>query len=142
VRWFWFAALISMAASAWSMEIYRSIDEHGNIIYSDRPQGANAEPILIAAPRPVSRPDQAPAATAPSHSVPPELEPLTAEIDRDPTAEERASACRTARERLELYVTARRLYRTLPDGEREYLDSREIDQARAAAAADVQTWCG
>jgi hypothetical protein len=33
------------------------------------------------------------------------------------------------------------LFRTLPNGEREYLSDAEIDEAKAKAAADVEASC-
>jgi hypothetical protein len=139
VRLFWFATLMLVATSLSGNEIYRSVDKDGNLIYSDRPQGADAEPILLAAPRPPTRPPASESRTG--QPEPPSPEPLMAEIEREPTADERAQICLAARERLELYTSARRLFRNTQDGEREYLDSDEMDAARASAAADVQTWC-
>ena len=55
--------------------------------------------------------------------------------------EERASLCESARDRLERYETAHRLYRPLEDGEREYLSDEELDAERAAARQSVDEWC-
>jgi hypothetical protein len=57
-------------------------------------------------------------------------------------AAERARNCALAQERAERYRISRRLYRSLPNGEREYLSDAELDEARAKAEADVGNWCG
>ena len=56
-------------------------------------------------------------------------------------ANERAANCDKAREQLESYDSSRRLYRPLPNGEREYLSDEEIDATRADARAQVREWC-
>jgi hypothetical protein len=56
-------------------------------------------------------------------------------------AERRAENCAIARGRVERYSISHRLYRSLPDGEREYLSDAEIDEARARAEADTKEWC-
>ena len=56
-------------------------------------------------------------------------------------AQRRAENCEIARDRAQRFAVSHRIYRTLPDGEREYLSSEEIDEARARADADVQEWC-
>lgn len=125
-------------------EVYRYVDEDGNVSYSDRPVGANAEQIVISTQTPTvaaapAQPggDSADAAGLPEETVQRER--------REPTpeerAEDRAANCTIARERVERYAISRRLFRPLPDGEREYLSDAEIDEARARAAADVEEWC-
>jgi hypothetical protein len=56
-------------------------------------------------------------------------------------ATQRAANCKTAKERLNAYNTAHRLYRELEDGEREYLDDDQTDTARADAHQLVSEWC-
>ena len=122
-------------------EVYRYVDENGNVAYSDRPIGQNAETIIVTTSAPIAPPRPAspaqPAAAAPEETVERQR--------REPTPEERAADraanCTIARERVERYAISRRLFRPLPDGEREYLSDAEIDEARARAAADVQEWC-
>lgn len=49
--------------------------------------------------------------------------------------------CEAAKERLEVYTTAPRLFETMPNGERRYLSEEELDAARQGAADDIDTWC-
>lgn len=122
-------------------EVYRSVDEDGNVSYSDRPVGQDAESIVIA----TRTPGAPPAATASAEQSSESLDGTVQRERREPTpeerAEDRAANCAIARERLDRYTISRRLYRTLPDGEREYLSDAEIDEAKAGAAADVEEWC-
>ena len=46
-----------------------------------------------------------------------------------------------ARQMLDRYSTAHRLYRNGPDGERIYLSDAELAAARTKAESDVATWC-
>ena len=122
-------------------EVFRYVDEDGNVAYSDRPVGQNAESIVVTTNAPIvplrpAAPAQ-PATAAPEETVERQR--------REPTPEERAADraanCEIARERNESYAISRRLFRELPDGEREYLSDAQIDEARARAAADVEEWC-
>jgi len=129
------------ASTLYGAEVYRYVDENGNVGYSDRPVGQNPEPIVVTTYTPIA-PPPTPAAAQPAPESPDE----TAQRERrEPTPEERAgdraANCTIARERLERYAISRRLFRELPDGEREYLSDAEIDEARAGAAADVEEWC-
>lgn len=68
-------------------------------------------------------------------------EMATADKERQAVATQRAENCRMARERVTRYSEAHRLYRPMADGEREYLDSEEIDSERAEAINSVGKWC-
>jgi hypothetical protein len=58
------------------------------------------------------------------------------------TAEDRAKRCIEARQRYESYMTARRLYEPgSTEAERRYLDSAEIDAARANAKQTMDELC-
>lgn len=64
------------------------------------------------------------------------------EQDREKVASEREQGCKQARERLQKYETAHRLYKPGPDGQRAYLTDEETDAARADARRTVDEWCG
>jgi hypothetical protein len=134
------ALLVALAAPA--EEVYRSVDPDGTVRYSDRPDRDNVETIVIATPRPSSTPRPVQTAAEPAPEPAPEQ---AEETQPEPTsrelAEERAANCTVARERNERYQMSRRLFRSTPDGEREYLSDAEIDSAKAGAAADVEKWC-
>ncbi len=145
MRILWLIVLVFTATSVGAQEVYRSFDAEGNVVYSDRPHGSDAEAVRVITASPARA---ATAAAAQRSAEPPpdqQSEALGGEMTREPTAEElrelRARNCTVARDRLENYTLSHRLYRTLPNGEREYLSSEEIDEARTRAAADVETWC-
>lgn len=137
-----FAVLALAAAMAAGNEVYRSYDADGNVIYSDRPQGENSEAIRVLAAGPALA--RTTVAAAPQNPQA-DAEPLGVELARDPDDAEmraiRTRNCEIARERHLNYTQSRRLFRSLPSGEREYLSDAEIDEARTRAAADVDNWC-
>ncbi len=53
----------------------------------------------------------------------------------------RTENCDKARTRLLTYNTARRLYRPLENGEREYLTDDELDSERMEAQELIDEWC-
>jgi hypothetical protein len=138
--------LALIAAPLFAADVYRSVDSSGNVVYSDRPEREGTELIYVATPGTPS----AARAQANSPAVPPApalaSEELSGEVLRerspDEVAEERARNCALSQERAERYRISRRLYRNLPNGEREYLSDAELDEARAKAEADVANWCG
>ena len=132
--------LIGMMSGLWAAEVYRYVDENGNVIYSDRPLGENAETLIINTATPTVTPPLA----APETNQP-EAQPGTSDSDQaDPPppdlAAQREENCEIARERNERYSIARRIYRGTEEN-REYLSDEELDEIRAQAAADVEEWC-
>ena len=141
--------LAASAAAAEQFSVYKWVDENGVPQYTDRPPAtAMAEQTGIHSRR-----------TNPS-SVRARKESLSDQITvqqtrrkereedaekasqmREKTLEQRARNCEQAREREKLYMGSRRLYRPLPDGEREYLSDEELDAARAEARQAVREWC-
>ena len=137
--------LLTFPFCALATEVYRSVDENGHVVYSDRP-GELTERVVV---RPVvdtfaassareSGDDNRAQATAADPSLAGVNSGETASQD---DAAERARNCEVARERAETYSMSRRLFRTLPDGEREYLSDAEIEDARTRAQSDVANWC-
>ncbi len=141
--------LTLLGTAAFGADVYRSTAPDGTVTYSDRPQGADAQFVMTAAPRvartPAPAAPSAPAAAA-AAPPPPEAAATPAPLPDGPTAAqlllERQKNCATARERAERYTVSRRLFRPNAAGEREYLDDAAVAEARAKAAADVQDWCG
>jgi hypothetical protein len=127
-------------------EVFRSVDENGVVVFSDRPKDADAQRVFVATPggQPQARNGNA-QNDAGDDGRDVGSEALNGEMPRDPTPEERAEErnknCSVAQERAERYRISRRLYRNLPNGEREYLSDAELDEAKARAEADVANWC-
>jgi hypothetical protein len=148
-RWVLLLALLGTAVQG--AEVYRSKAPDGTVVYSDRPENDNAEPFTVATPHP-NPPAQRPAASAPAApataraaDAAPQAPSAPAPLPPGPTAAqmqaERAKNCSVARERQQRYEVSRRLFRTNDKGEREYLDDKQVAEARAKAAADVKDWC-
>lgn len=135
------AILLTLPAGALAADIYRTVDADGGVTFTDRPENAaNAELIEINVRAP-----GAGDAAAEEESDDEASGPFGAEVPRQATPEElaaqRAENCTHAQQVAETYTIARRLFRDLGNGEREYLSDDEIDQAKAEAQANVATWC-
>jgi hypothetical protein len=70
-----------------------------------------------------------------------EASPSEGEIALEQEERIRKLECEAARKRFQTYTEAPRLYETLPGGERRYLTDDELDQARAGAEKDIESWC-
>jgi Domain of unknown function (DUF4124) len=146
----WPLLLAMLATAAYGGQVYRSTDANGNVVFSDRPT-EKSEPVNVTVPA-VGRPGNpitSPAAKAAAGNTQPGAQANAAadqkkEKVQTPAEKEadRAKNCASARQRQTLYDQSHRLYKAGANGEREYLNSAEIDEARAKAAADVATWCG
>lgn len=143
--------LISAAHAADHTALYKWVDEKDVTHYSERvPYGVKAELIAIrregASARVVTAPSsQRQSALSQAAQVRKGQEDEAAEQaekKRQQAANQAAENCRIARERLTRYTEAYRLYRPLPNGERDYLTSEQIDAERAGAIESVNKWCG
>jgi hypothetical protein len=138
--------LATLALPLCAAEVYRSQDADGTVVYSDRP-AQGSERVFVATPRISSTPRQpvtSDRATTAAESSQPEVLSGQIRVERTPeeVAAEKERNCAAARERADRYSVSQRLFRTLPNGEREYLSDAELDEARAKADADVANWCG
>jgi hypothetical protein len=61
---------------------------------------------------------------------------------RKDDAAQRTDNCSVARDRVERYSTAYRLFKTDENGERVYLTDEELDATRADAIGEANKWCG
>ena len=141
------AALLGAGVCA-AGEIYKWTDDEGNVHYEDRPTGdRNMEVVDI-----VSRDTDNSVVQARLDSDREAREAARKEAEGQPpekTREElraeqlaREDRCEQAREQLSAMLAARRLYKEDADGEREYLDDAQIDEARAQAEIKVAEHCG
>jgi len=129
--------------------VYKSVDENGNLSFSDRPIDGTWEEtieldIRATNVRELEQGQQRDAELRKAASIreAQEAEDVADEAaDRATVAAQRASNCKAAKARENKYNTNRKLYKPMPDGGREYLSSDEIDAARADAARSVDEWC-
>ena len=139
---------LTFATGATANEIYKWVDEDGNVHYEDRPTGAPSEERLTmtynrtnssaVSNRVQARVDrQAAQDEARSQQAAAEQEAAeNAAIEA-----ERQQACERARARLESYLQSRRLYRTDANGERVYLDDAQRQEARQKAEEQITEFC-
>jgi hypothetical protein len=137
-----------LATAAYGGQVYRSTDANGNVVFSDRPT-ENSEPVNVTVPsvgrpgNPITPRDTKAAAGATQANAAGDQKKDKEKVQTPAEKEaERAKNCANARDRQTRYDQSHRLYKPGPNGEREFLNSAEIDDARAKAAADVATWCG
>jgi hypothetical protein len=133
-------ALLSGAASAG--DIY--CQKQGRDC-SDRPS-PGAEHIRTPERRPDAPPDNPPApkpatTTASAALSPAALGDAQRAVQKD-MDQARAEQCKKARDTYQESLTARRIYRTNKDGEREYLSDAEADQLRMNARLNMEQACG
>ncbi len=129
-------------------EIYKWIDEEGNVHYEDRPLGGIGTQRLDIDSRDTdaaavqARLDAVREARAVADQVNAEATPeMTAEEIRQ-EREERAEKCQTYRDRLEAFLRSQRLYREDDSGERQYLSEDEILAARSRVEGQIKQYCG
>jgi len=139
---------IAASGSAVASEIYKWVDEDGNVHYGDRPVGeAGVERVPIRS-RPTN-PDtiQANVDARGAYEESVHNDALEREAAKEQAAEAQAEAeqrqqlCNTYRDRLQQFIQSRRLYRVDEAGEREYLDEEQVTATRADMQAKVQEYC-
>jgi len=140
---------LSLAAPALAGDVYVTRDAEGKPVYTDRPQSLPADKVDVASR---SSDPQEVEARYRSEMERYEAEQQAAEQSRAKAAETQRAAEMTAADRAQRCVAARqqyqttlnhfRIYEELPNGERRYLTSEEIDAARADAKLARDEFCG
>jgi hypothetical protein len=136
------------ASTVFASDIYKWIDQDGNVHYGDRPEGEQTVRVAIASKPTDPARIQAEAQTrnesriaraeaqAAAAAEGPSVEDLKAE------AEDRAKKCTQLKAQMQQMVTSRRLYREVENGERVYLDESETLAARERVENQVTEFCG
>ena len=140
-----FAALIAWSGMA-SAVVYKWIDAQGKLQYGDRPpDGVHAEVVeLLVAHAAAARSASAPAAQASpkggaGNPANKEADDKKA-VDQD-VSQTRDKQCTEAQDRYKNLIEGRRLYKTGPNGERQFMNSEEIDTERLNAKRDIDNIC-
>jgi len=144
-------ALQGQSLSASAQTVYKLVDNEGLVTYTDRPpmtQAVETVPGLDIALTDNDFLDS----SAQQQSAAEVADEIRENFENEEAAEralmaaaereQRAAFCTAANQRLTKYKQAHRIYRTKDSGEREYLNSQELDAERAKAAAEVAQWCG
>jgi hypothetical protein len=142
------AAAAAFAAGPVAADVYKFKDDHGNVLYTDKPSTLPAERLNIQSQRTDVVAVQARA-----------QEDSKRQQDADKTSQQAASQakdqqqanalsatqkadqCVKARQRYDTYMSSQRLYQQTPDGQRQYLSDQELTAARAAAKATMDVMC-
>jgi septal ring factor EnvC (AmiA/AmiB activator) len=138
----------TLATTAYAGEIYKHVDEQGNVHYLDRPTGESGEQRMditysgtssASVNAQVKRRNDYMAALDEARKE--TQSRREAEAQARAEMEARAAKCEENRSRLESYLQSRRLYRENEAGEREYLDDEQILEARRKAEEAIQETC-
>ena len=141
-------ATAALTTSAFAGEIYKYVDDDGNVQYLDRPSGESGEERLDVTYSGTSS-EAVSARVQHQRDYMSALEEARADArsQRDAEAqaraemEARAAKCQEYRARLETYLQSRRLFRENEAGEREYLDEEQTMEARRKVEEAIQETC-
>lgn len=139
--------LFSMTGTAVSAEVYKWVDEQGQVHYGDKAPEQGASSLQV---------DPGPAADTPPPDEAERREKrhrllrayeqerqIKQQREQEQTAREaeRKKRCAWARDRLRRYTHAGALYDLDEEGNRRLLDDSQRQQAEANARQDVKKWC-
>ena len=142
------AAAAAFAAGPAAADVYKFKDDHGNVLYTDKPATLPAERLNIQsqktdtvavqqrAEQEAQRMQEADKANQQAAGQNKDQQQAT-----QLTATQKAEQCTKARERYDLYMNSQRLYQQSPDGQRKYLSDEELNAARASAKASMDVMC-
>jgi len=137
--------VVSFAASA---DVYKWVDSQGRVYYSDRPDVDNAERLAVVSRR--SDPSVVAQRNVAAREQRQQTDMQTTQQRRDQAsaravsndvAKTRDEQCKQAKEQYRVAIESQKLYRVGKDGERQYLTSTEIDEARMNARRAMDQVC-
>lgn len=142
------ALAASTPGAAVAGEIYKWTDDDGIVHFGDRPSGSESETVIALSTEPTNRAQVQARAKPRGEARTASTNEEAAATPEGPTeeelraeAEQRAEKCSLFKERLQKFVTSRRLYRQDENGERVYLDEEETIAARAKVQEQVLEYC-
>jgi hypothetical protein len=141
---------VLIGAAAQAGDVYKSVDERGNTLYTDKPI-PGAVRVATASQRPPEVTQQAYATqqAAANRTLSDSNQRIAnaqsdqrvaATVAKDLEAT-RAERCKRARDVYQQSINTRRMY-TEKDGKRVYLSDAELSQARVDSAKQVESICG
>jgi hypothetical protein len=136
-------------APASEANVYKWKDSAGIIHYTDKPPPADGVLISIEqtanSRRNESQPSSTPAPAAsrgPSEQVTPGAQARLRNSVQNDVANAQGEQCKQAKERYQMYVQSRRLFKEGPNKERVYLSDQELEEARLNAKREMDELCG
>lgn len=144
------AALVALTltGAAAVADVYRYVDEKGNVQYTDKPATLPAERLSVQSQKTdtvaaqqrqtddLKRVQDAGKARDKANGAQAEQSEAS-----QLTAKDKAERCTKARDRYETTMISRRLYQKGDDGERRYLSDAEITAARDSAKVTMDELC-
>jgi hypothetical protein len=135
-------ACLLITAPALANEIYKYVDEDGTVHYVDRPTGAATEErVAFVSQGGAGAPRSTASGSDWRERRESRQEARKAAEEEAGQKAERAKLCQESRDRLQQYNQARRLYRTDENGERVYLDDKQVEEARQKVADLIEENC-
>jgi hypothetical protein len=142
-------AACTVLASAHAGEVFVTKDAQGHPVYTDKPESLPAAKVNVATSQTDTvevkkRYDAEMKSYAEADKAASEARKRAAESSKATamTGEDKAKRCQDARTRYEAVMSAQRLYEEGDKAdERRYLDSKEIDAARAQAKTLMDEFC-
>src|SRR5690242_817228 len=138
------AAAAAFAAGPAAADVYKFKDDHGNVLYTDKPATLPAERLNIQSQKTDTVAVQARAEQeAQRMQDADKASQQAAGQNKDQqqatqlSASQKAEQCTKARQRYDTYMNSQRLYQQTPDGQRKYLSDEELSAARASAKASM-----
>ena len=129
-------------------DVYKFTDAQGRVQYTDKPQTLPAQRLNIRSQKTdtvemqqradAERKQQEQSDKARRSSAGQKSDTQAAS---EISEKDRADRCAKARQRYDSYMNSQRLYEAMPNGERRYLDSSELDAARASAKVSMDEFC-
>jgi hypothetical protein len=142
------AAAAAFASGPVAADVYKFKDDHGNVLYTDKPSTLPAERLNIQSQKTDTVAVQARAQEeAQRLQDADKAAQQTSGANKDQqqatqlSATQKAEQCTKARQRYDTYMSSQRLYQQTPDGQRKYLSDDELTAARASAKASMDVMC-
>lgn len=146
--------LCAGALSVAHADVFRWVDDHGGVHYSD--QWVPGSEVIKSSPKPRGSSDTSSrtAFGAPKPNNGPPSPDNAAKAVKQDMAKVREQQCKDARDRYDKAIQARRIYKAPAAGagdkpkdtdrpeDRQYLSEEEADAYRVKARQDVQDFCG
>ena len=142
------AAAAAFAAGPVAADVYKFKDDHGNVLYTDKPATLPAERLNIQS----QKTDVVAAQTRAEEEMKrlqdaDKANQQAAGQNKDQqqatqlSATQKAEQCTKARQRYDTYMNSQRLYQQDAGGQRRYLSDEELNAARASAKASMDVMC-
>jgi hypothetical protein len=140
-------SLLAAFSQATQADVYKYTDAQGKVQYTDKPKTLPAERIGLQSRRTDDSAvqEREEAERRRLQEADNQRRDNAAAADKGQAnaapAKDKTQVCNEAREQYAKYMSTQRMYESLPNGERRYLNAEELDRARATAKTAMDTLC-